>query len=800
MKRLHLICNAHLDPLWMWDSDEGLASALATFRSAVQLAGEYDYIFCHNESLLYEWVERYEPKVFAEIQRLVKEGKWHIMGGWYLQPDCHAPSGESFVRQIRKGNRYFEEKFGVKPTSAINFDSFGHSRGLVQILDKCGYDSYLFCRPMPNLKELPDDQFTWVGYDGSTIKCCRIGDDFMYTTDLSQAKAFIPMKAKCWLDHETGVALWGVGNHGGGPSRIDLRDVNEMIANTKEYEILHSTPEQFFAEVHPTQTVEEPLFCLVGCYSSMSSIKQKHIELENALYATEKLCSVAKLNGADCWDQKAFDKAEEAMLFLEFHDTMGGTITSQGEKSVLAQAGGGLYELAELRNHAFFALIEDEPSAGVGVYPLFVYNPSPYNRETVVEVETLILSAIASDEKQYKVTLKRDGAEVPCQVIKELSNINYDRRKRVAFKAELPATGIARFDLTVEVIEKEKKAEHVGDIVFEDSCKKVVISKETGLIESYIVDGKEYVSGKAFCPELYEDNADPWGWTFDAIGKNPVQAVLDDCKSGMFGGLENVHVIEDGDILTEVESFFKAGDSRIRLSYKLYRDLPYIDVHADVYWNEREKTLKLAIPTAVEGSFACQSAYGVDIFPQNGFEYPTHRFISMRDGEKAVSVFNNCIGAASAKEGTLYMTLLRGIVYCAHPIDDRKLIRDDRTVPFAEQGKHEFNFRFGVHDTAVSDNLAQEFCEPVYALNAFPAGTGKKVPAAVRLSNQSVTLTAMYYEDGSYVMRLFNDNDTKEICEVLVGDDKTVIEIGAYEIYTMKYTDGKFEKQEKIVS
>ena len=89
----------------------------------------------------------------------------------------------------------------------------------------------------------------------------------------------------------------------------------------------------------------------------MSSIKQKHIELENALYATEKLCSVAKLNGADCWDQKAFDKAEEAMLFLEFHDTMGGTITSQGEKSVLAQAGGGLYELAELRNHAFFALI-----------------------------------------------------------------------------------------------------------------------------------------------------------------------------------------------------------------------------------------------------------------------------------------------------------------------------------------------------------------------------------------------------------------------------------------------------------
>ncbi len=800
MKRLHLICNAHLDPLWMWDGDEGLASALATFRSAVQLAGEYDYIFCHNESLLYEWVEQYEPHTFAEIQRLVKEGKWHIMGGWYLQPDCHAPSGESFVRQIRKGQRYFEEKFGVRPTTAINFDSFGHSRGLVQIMDKCGYDSYLFCRPMPNLKELPDDQFNWIGYDGSVIKCCRIGDDFMYTTDLAQAKTFIPMKAKCWMEHETGVALWGVGNHGGGPSRIDLRDVGELIANTKEYEIVHSTPEKFFSEVHPNCEVKEPLFCLVGCYSSMSSIKQKHIELENALYMTEKLCSVAKLNGADCWDQKAFDKAEEAMLYLEFHDTMGGTITSQGEKSMLHQAGGALYELSELRNKAFFSLIADEKWGPVGTYPLFVYNPSAYEREAVVEVELLLLTPISSaGDKQYTVTLKRDGEVVPCQVIKELSNINYDRRKRVAFKAVLPATGTARFDLTVEITPKESLSKHEGDIVFEDSLKKVVISKKTGLIESYVADGKEYVSGGAFCPELYEDNADPWGWTFDAIGKNPVKAVLDDCKSGMFGGLENVHVIEDGEILTEVESFFCLGDSKMRMSYKLYRDLPYVDVHAEVYWSEREKTLKLAIPTTVDGAFACQSAYGVDIFPQNGFEYPTHRFISMRDGEKAVSVFNNCIGAASAKDNTLSMTLLRGFVYCAHPTDAKPLIRDDRSVPFGEQGRHEFNFRFGVHDVAVSDTLAQEFCEPIYAVNAFPAGSGEKTYAAVHLSNQAVTLVAMYYENDGYVMRLFNDNDTVQTCEVCVGDDRIEVALGAYEIYTMRYEGGTFVKQDRLV-
>lgn len=149
MKKLYLVCGAHIDPVWLWNWQEGAAAAISTFRVAAQLCREFDgFVFCHNEAVLYQWVEEYEPALFAQIQQLVKEGKWHIMGGWYLQPDCIHPSGESFIRQIRVGRRYFQEKFGVTPTTALNFDSFGHSRGLVQILKKCGYDSYLFTRPL----------------------------------------------------------------------------------------------------------------------------------------------------------------------------------------------------------------------------------------------------------------------------------------------------------------------------------------------------------------------------------------------------------------------------------------------------------------------------------------------------------------------------------------------------------------------------------------------------------------------------------------------------------------------------
>ncbi len=171
---VHLICNAHLDPVWLWEWEEGAATAISTFRTAADLCEEFDtFVFNHNEAILYRWVEEYEPALFERIQRLVKAGRWHIMGGWYLQPDCNMPSGESFVRQILLGRRYFAEKFGARPTTAINFDPFGHTRGLVQILARSGFNSYIVCRPDANDCPTPDGPYWWEGYDGSRVRVLR---------------------------------------------------------------------------------------------------------------------------------------------------------------------------------------------------------------------------------------------------------------------------------------------------------------------------------------------------------------------------------------------------------------------------------------------------------------------------------------------------------------------------------------------------------------------------------------------------------------------------------------------------
>ena len=173
-KKVFLVANAHLDPVWQWEFDEGIAAALSTFRSAATLAEQYDYVFCHNEALLYEWIEKNDSELFERIRALIKKDRWRVMGGWYLQPDCNMISGESFIRQIAAGRHYFSEKFGVKPWVAVNVDSFGHSRGMVQILAKCGFRGYIVGRPGEDEFHPGVLDFWWNGLDGSRIRVVRI--------------------------------------------------------------------------------------------------------------------------------------------------------------------------------------------------------------------------------------------------------------------------------------------------------------------------------------------------------------------------------------------------------------------------------------------------------------------------------------------------------------------------------------------------------------------------------------------------------------------------------------------------
>lgn len=794
MKTVHLVCNAHLDPVWMWDWDEGAAEAIATFYSAVKLAEEYDYIFCHNEAVLYEFVEKYAPELFEKIKKLVAAGKWHIMGGWYIQPDCTVPSGESFIRQITTGREYFDKKFGSRPTVAVNFDSFGHTRGLVQILKKCGYEGYVCCRPMPEVKKLPENPFLWVGQDGSEVKVLRIDDETIYCSPLGDAARAIVRKIKTFDGKDEALVLWGVGNHGGGASRKDLSDIIKLREEKKsEYDIIHSTPEAYFAAINPTAKIKEPLPCFIKSYSSISALKVKHAETENALYSAEKACAAAELAGKFTADRSAFIEAERMLCASEFHDILSGTCVKEGERSTIQKLEHAKELVKEEFLKAFHSLAKDYAEAKEGENPFVLFNFQPYARKVVAETEILIPNPLVSDTEEYEITMYRNGKVIPSQVIKESSNINYDRRKRIAYVAELAPLGVSRADLYYKLAPKKpKKADDgTGDFVIDDGVKKVVIDRGTGFLKSFVCNGKEYITGNSFVPVMFEDNADPWGWEMYSLGKNYRAFKPEKGEKTDFCGLVGARIVEDGEVLTEIECDYKLSRSFAKISYKVYKGFPYIDVNCYVLWNEKSRGLKLKIST-LSGKYFGQVAYGTEFYKADGGENVSQRFVGVKNGENAFAVYSSGVYGNGKKGKDLYLTLFNGSAYCAHPIGNRPLLDETRFVPFIEQGKHEFNFRIGVNEFCECEKTANEFAEPPYSVNMYPHGNGEVAENVVTVDDASVVITAMKKRaEGGFIVRLFNNCEKAKTATVTAAGASIKVKLKKYSFETLVCENGK---------
>ena len=792
MKELHLICNAHLDPVWQWDWNEGATAALATFYSAAELADEYDYIFCHNEALLYEYIEEFDPALFARIQKLVKAGKWHIMGGWYVQPDCNVPSGEGFVRQIETGLKYFKEKFDYRPTVALNFDSFGHTQGLVQILKKCGFNGYLFCRPMKEFMPLPAMHFNWIGFDGSTIKGVRCEDETIYCSALGKAVNDIKRKMQPWSNEEVGVALWGVGNHGGGPSRKDLAEIEvfQQEMAKEGVQVLHSTPEAFIDAVQTTENYDAALQpILVKCYSSDSRIKQKYAELENKLLITEKICTIANKELGIEYPFDALAEAQKGMVAIQFHDVLSGTSVRLGEESSLQRADYAMELLDKAFAKAFMALMNDYEKVAPDTYPLFAYNPHPYVYEGVIEGEIFMVEPIQSATEGYELEITLDGKPVQFQIVKEDSNINFDKRKRVAIQAKLAPMSVTKFDISAK---RGKKfiLDRTPQLAFETKCFRAEFDAQKGGLQSFAADGKEYLLGNAFVPIVFDDNEDPWGWDMQTVGWN-----YQEMRPIIVG-----RIVDRGSIYTRVENVYELGKSQVYLCYKVYEDQPYIDVDVKVVWNEDGKGLKLSIPFANAGAFIGQTSFGTQTYGLDK-EQCAQKFCGIDDGENVLGVYANYIGGCAVEQGVLYLTLFNGSVYCSHPIDDLPIVDDKRCNDYLEKGRHSFSFRFAVDKRVALEKNALEFTQKPYVLNAYPHGKGKaERDGLVELSNQNVVLTSLRkVQEKAFAVRLFNNTATDGECVCKAFGVQKSLSFTRYEVKTLLYKDGVLEETEAMI-
>ncbi|MGN1099063.1 MAG: glycoside hydrolase family 38 C-terminal domain-containing protein [Christensenellales bacterium] len=813
MKKCFLICNSHIDPVWQWEWEEGVSAGVATFNSAVKLLKEYDFIFCHNEAVLYEWAKEYDEGLFREIKELVKAGKWHIMSGWYLQPDCDIPCGESIIRQIMVGRRFFKENFDYNGNdTAINFDSFGHSAGLPQILKKCGYNNYVFCRP--NRSHVPDyvEEYIWEGCDGSRIRCYHSSK--IYCSGMGNAKNELLAYLESKKDMDTALYLWGVGNHGGGPSRKDLEDIAEL-AKTGDVELVHSTPEEYFSEKKDIKTVFRNSLgpFAPGCYTSVVNVKQMHFAVENLLYSTEKMAAVADMLGIADYDFEGFEYAEKKMLFCEFHDILPGSSIAEIEKYALSILGAAYDRLSRIRAKLIFAFTYLQEKSKEGVYPNFAYNPHPYPVHGQFEFEFMLSSGYNLDQRFTDFDVYVNGEKVKSQVVKERSQLNLEWRKRVVVDTTLPATSLTRFDM-VEIVKKDRPVyERIhGKYVFSGSGTEITFNCDNGLVESLVVDEKEYLKSPIQF-EIWQDTADAW-----AI--SPAQNKTLATKAGSFrlmteeeardyckGDTKPVQMTEDGDVYTVIEALYVYNKAIIKAKYRFVKSTGELEIMPTVINLEANTLIKLVFPTTIDGKYVGQVMFGEEELNTDDGERVAQKWTQMTDGAYSFSVINKATYGSCAKDGDIKMTLLRTPVYCCHYIEGVPYTTPERTYKHMEQGEREFyfNIKAGKHeDIARSlDRRAKAIAEAPFLINIYPQNDERKgdIDNVIVLGDETADVSAIKKSrDGGYILRLFNPSasEIETNVEIPIFGINKKVGLKKFEVKTFRFDKDSITECEQM--
>ena len=294
MLTVHMIGNAHLDPVWLWRWPAGVGEALATCRSACDLLDdEPDVVFTRSDAWLYERIEALDPGLFARIEAHVAAGRWAVVGGWYLQPDCNLPLAASFRKQMEIGRRHAREKLGVEVTVGYNVDSFGHTAALPRLLREGGYDSYVMMRPMAHERTLPAALFRWTtpGDEGPGILTWRL--PLAYCTSADELGMQVEAALACAVPGiEHVMCFYGVGDHGGGPTRRQTAWIRAHRDAFPGARLVFSHPRAFFDAVKPhaarvPEVSGELQMHAIGCYGVVRDIKTGMRRAEHALLAAE---------------------------------------------------------------------------------------------------------------------------------------------------------------------------------------------------------------------------------------------------------------------------------------------------------------------------------------------------------------------------------------------------------------------------------------------------------------------------------------------------------------------------------
>ena len=612
-------------------------------------------------------------------------------------------------------------------------------------------------------------------------------------------------------ERESSLLLWGVGDHGGGASRADLKDLSRLMEERKDFEIRHSYPEAYF-ELPAGKKSSLPRHArdmnpwAVGCYTSMARVKQKHRLLENDLFLAEKMAAAASYQGLMPYPREELGEAQRDLAFSQFHDILPGSAIPQAEESSVRRLDHGLEILSRVKARSFFALAGSEPTPAEGEIPLFVHNPHPFKVRGIISCEFQPYEINAAGGYLFPQVYS-EGRPLPSQPEKEASNLNVEWRKKVTFAADLEPGRINRFVCRPEMRTKKPVPvlkEDAGKLLFRTDEMEFLVNTETGLVDRYRAAGRDFLAERSFAPLVIHDSADPWGMTVrrfrDVAGRFELASPEDGSRvSGITARTTpSVRVVEDGAVRAVIESVLTYGRSVVFLRYMLPRTGTEIELEARVHWAEKDKMLKLSVPTLFpKARYVGQTAYGVADLPGDGDEAVAQKWVAAVSDEDgaALTVVNDCIYGSDFADGEVRLSLLRSAAYSADPVPSGPMVAQDRFVPRLDQGERVFRFWINGGDrkarlTAV-DREATARNEKPFCLAFFPSGKGKRPRPFIHLSDHAVGVAALKKaEKGeSLIIRLFEPTGEKRttVLSLPWARARKKLNLSGFEIKTLSF-------------
>jgi alpha-mannosidase len=724
-RQISCVGHAHLDLAWLWPIADTWDAAERTFQSVLSLQKDFpELTYTHSSPALFDWVETHRPDLFQQIQEQVKQGRWAIDAGLWVEPELNTIGGESIVRQILYGQRYCREKFGKVSEVAWLPDTFGFNWQLPQLLTQ----GEIRCFATQKLRwndtnAFPHDWFWWEGLDGTRLRSLTlplIGSD---------VEPIVMADYACLWEANTGIpqSLWlpGVGDHGGGPTRDMLEKarrwaesplfpeltfghvgdfVKQLAAlipgakqSTKDEDATHFDPndsslpvwrDELYLELHR------------GCYTTHADQKWFNRRCEDVLYQAELFSSLAALISQHSYPKAEIEVAWKKVLFNQFHDILPGSSIPE----VFADANQGWEEALqvgmEILRGALGAIASNlalpqppQPDA----IPLMLFNPVNWERSEVVSVE-----APHEPQAGYRWQVQ----DVSGQQLSESVD-----SQTIHFRASaVPSVGYRLFWLVQAPASQTEPAPPPAHWILENSLLKIEIDPQTGDIASLFDKRhqREVLSGPGNQLQAFQDQGQYWdAWN---IAPDYTDHPLPPAQ------LKSIQWLAWGSLRQRLQVVRQLNQSTFTQDYILDAHSPLLTIETIADWQETQVVLKANFPLTVRADEATyEIPFGAIARSTNSqtsqdtakWEVPALRWADLSQADYGVSLLTDCKHGFDASPSQLRLTLLKAPLW---------------PDPTADRGEHRFAYALYPHPgdwkQAQTAHYAHNFNLPLHTVTA----------------------------------------------------------------------------------